>query len=48
MATKKKALEEKACLDSNSRDDTYDPLNVANIFEENAIEEDDELNHTDD
>ena len=37
---KKKFLEEKARLDSNSQGDAHDPLNVANIFEENEVEED--------
>ena len=37
MASKKKALEEKACLDSNSQCDAHDHLNIANIFEEHGV-----------
>ena len=47
MASKKKVLEEKARLDSNSQGDAHDPLNVANIFEEHGGEENSEFKHTD-
>ena len=46
MATKKKALDEKACLDSNSQGNTHDPLNVAKCFEEHATEENAEFRQT--
>ena len=48
MAAKKKALEEVACLDSNSQVGTHDPLNVENIFEEHGVEEDAGFKHTND
>ena len=40
MAAKKKALKEKARLDSNSQGHAHNLLNVADIFEENGVEED--------
>ena len=48
MDAKKKALEEKACLNSNSQGDSHDPLNVANIFEEHVVGEDAEFKHEND
>ena len=36
MADKKKALEEKACLDSNYQGEVHDPQNVAKSFEEDS------------
>ena len=48
MASKKKDLEEKAHLESNSQGDVHDPLNVANIFKENGVEEDAEFKNTKD
>ena len=48
MSDKKKALEEKTCLDSNSQGDDNDPVNVTNTFEENTVEEDAEFKHAND
>ena len=48
MAAKKKSLGKKSCLKSNSQGDSHDLLNVANIFEENGVEEDAEFRYTDD
>ena len=48
MSNKKKALEEKARLDYNPQVDAHNPLNVANAFEENEIEEDTEFKYTND
>ena len=47
MGSKKKALEEKACLDSNSQSYSYDPLNVENIFAENGDDGHYEFKRTD-
>ena len=46
MTAKKKALEEKVCLDSTSQGDAHDSLNIANIFEESGVEENAEFKHT--
>ena len=43
MSAKKKALEEKACLDSNSQGDAHDPLDIAKMFEANVFEGDAEF-----
>ena len=48
MAAKRKALEDKACLLSNSQGDAHDPLNVPNIFKDNEDENNDGVKLTDD
>ena len=48
MAAKKKALEDKACLDSNSQGNAHDPLNVPNIFKEHEVESNSEFKLTGD
>ena len=46
IASKKKILEEKVWLDSNSQGDSHDPLNVVKIFEKYGFEEYAEFKHT--
>ena len=45
MSTKKKAIGEKEHVDYNFQGDTHEPLNVANVFEENEVEEDTEFEY---